>query len=218
MVFPPSLKATVVVVAAISRVAHGIQMVIPPMEDCNLPFAEAWQSGKSGASGHWCASQIKKGYAISGLRVFTAQPGWFQTGFIHGMDIIYTSGDWTQIGRTDIGSKTEMYWNPSSIHIDKFQTVPANIGWNQHFRSIRVVTSDGQELKGGSSVTNNENMDKNGPTSISGNIVGIAGQTGTYGIESITVYYLNSKAKNSVIHNITISPSFEELNARPKPE
>lgn len=220
MVFTPSLTAALTVVAAVSRVANAIQQVTPPMEDCNLDFAESWQSGKSGADGHWCASQIKQGYTISGFRFFTAEVGEDPTvqPFLHGMDVIYTSGDWTQIGRTDMGRKTEMYWDPGNVRIDKFQTIPANIGWDQHFRSIRLITSDGQEVKAGQTLIRGTDMDKYGPTSISGNIVGISGQTGTYGIESITVHYLSSRAKNSVIHDIETSPTFDELNARPNPK
>jgi hypothetical protein len=228
------LSAVLFAMAAVFRTTSAAQMVMPTMDDCNLEWAEHWQSGISGADGKWCASQIKKGYLISGFRFFTG--GGAKHGRIDGMDVIYTNGDWTQIGRTDgwKAEKTEIYWDPNKVNVTKINTIPANIGYDQHHRDVRIMLSDGRKTFAGQGAYMGDQgqYDKYGPTSIYGTLVGVSGQTGTtlsfsfgfhssdanctgtYGLESVTYHFINSPAKKGVLHDIVTDPSFTDLNGR----
>jgi hypothetical protein len=175
-----SFTATTFATAVLFRTTSAIQKVTPTMEDCNIDWADSWQSGISGASGKWCASQIKQGHLISGFRFFSG--GGPKHSRIDGMDVIYTNGDWTQIGRTDgwKAYKSELYWDPYKVSVTKVNTVPANIGWNQHHRDVRVLLSDGRKVLAGEGMYHGDQgqYESHGPTDIHRTLVGVSGQTG----------------------------------------
>lgn len=203
------------------HVAKGAQIVNPAAEDCDLPFADSWTSGHSSGY-HWCASQIKQGHFISGIRVYNSGD---RRQHYDGIDIIYDNGYWTSIGKTQEGDnvyKREMYWDPTKTSLKRVDMQPNTLAYDEVHYGLRVQLTDGQEIYGGSSGPNNRpqniDWDKHGKTPVYGNLIGISGMNGDKGVEQITFHTLNAKTKASTIHDVTFTPTFDELNARPNNE
>lgn len=194
------------------------------MDECNLPWAQEWISGITGATGKWCASQAKKVSIINGIKVWNSDSKKPQ--YTNGMKISYTSGYWTLIGRTDLGTERDIDWDVSKAMIQRIDSLPNSLAWDEHHYGMRIMTA-GQKtfagefatigtLYGGSECKGcrpqDINWDKHGTTPINGQIVGIAGVTRTFGIESITFYYIGAdmKTKSRVIDDLEFIPSLEE--------
>lgn len=204
--------------SSLLQVAKGAQQVSPPMEECDLPWAEEWTSGRSTATTEWCASQVSKLQIITGIKVWNSRS--HKPTYMEGMQIWYANGDYTIVGNTPEGVHTrEMFLDPWKEDFTSIELLPKSLGWDQNLYGVRFTSSKGQQIYGGSEddgiCPGCINWKDHGQTPIHGNLVGMKGKTGNHGIESITFYYLNAGTKGSVVHDLEFHPSPEELNAKP---
>jgi len=197
-------------------------------DDCKLDFADEWSAGRSRGA-PFCASQVKNGLFVKGFFIYSGSakgPGPFGVPvdffIISGMTVLYSNGDYTNIG-SQTGTKNYVEWDVSKASVTKINLNPPSLEKDVRLTDIRIVGPNGRamggfeailERAGEKNVWSDNTWDTKYKTPIHGPIVGVAGKTGTYGIETITFYTLNAKAKKSVIHDVKFSPSLEELNGR----
>jgi hypothetical protein len=107
------------------------------------------------------------------------------------------------------------------VKTKKVNLEPPNLSWDDRLRNLRIITTDGQEITAGmnslaefGAPLSDGEWDKHRITPIQGPLIGVAGKVGKWGVESLTFYTLNAKARSSFVHDVTFSPSLEEVNAR----
>ncbi|KAF2823474.1 hypothetical protein CC86DRAFT_409385 [Ophiobolus disseminans] len=198
--------------------------ITPLADDCKLDFAEEWSAGRSSGA-PFCASQIKNGLFVKGFFLFTGSaqpPSWtipMKTAIIDGITVLYHNGDYTNVGKVT-GEKTWVEWDVNKASVVKVNLNPRDLSVDQNLRQIRVVGPGGKQAHGGNDWNDkgkpysDSEWDARGTTPIHGAIVGIAGKTGAMGVESITFYTLNAKAKKSFLHDVKFSPTLDELNGK----
>jgi hypothetical protein len=191
------------------------QQIQSPMEDCDgLDFADEWTGGKSSGS-PFCASQIKMGRLIKGFFFWNSESN--DPIYMNGMTVLYDNGDYSNIGTLE-GTRRWMEWDTKTVSVKSVDLIPRDLSWEGTLNHVRIITTQDNKLYGGCEgpgcYPQNVNWKDHGQTPIHGAIVGVAGKTGQWGIESLTFYTLNSNSKNSFLHDIVFSPTLEELNLR----
>jgi hypothetical protein len=188
--------------------------------------------------------RVHDGIFVNGLRAWDhpnddrhgvhgkySEPG----GALTGLEVSFTDGKTTMIGNQNGGRYSEIEWDPAEVGVEwmtGYDTpsfaesgvpdvdVKAN-DRNRWLNVFEMVLTNGDYFCAGARFdTNPEDTycDKTKPLdprhSIKGTLLGLSGALGGGGIESITGYFLRSDTKNTEIHDVVLSPSIEELNAR----
>jgi hypothetical protein len=209
------IRAIIFVAAAFTSHAFAGKEVTPDFSQCDLDWASSYTSGHGSKGSPFCASQMKYGHVISGIKTWT--PGNGIEGGVAGMQILYDNGDWTTIGSLS-GDYHELIWDPNNAWISELYilTNPDLDVMPRHgfFNAYRLRLTDGREIYAGSDFWDKERTREklaNTKVPLSGQPVAFSGWVGKYGIEQLTIQ-TSDEAANSEIHDVVYSPTFEELN------